>query len=558
MDHLSGLDASFLYLETPETPMHVGGLNIVELPAGYEGDFLDEFRSHITSRLHLAPVFQRKLVNMPFEMANPVWVDDHDVDLEYHVRSTVLPRPGSRAQLDKLVGRLHSSLLDRSRPLWEFYVIEGVQSPADAPPGTRHVAFYSKVHHCALDGAGGIVLANAIMDTGPVPRHVPGAPPQGSTPTDNYGVAELALSGLRQTGQQASKLVKSLPALAGTLVGVWRASRRARAAGGEDAVAKTNWFAPRTPINVRVTNQRLFSSFSVPLAEIKHIVKGSDASLNDVVLAICSGALGHYLADRGCVPDAPLLAGVPVSLREAGNTDLNNQVSMMRVSLASNIADPLQRLKAIRDSSSMAKATSASLKAVTPTDFPSLGAPWLISGLASLFGHSRLANNMRPLVNVAISNVPGPKLALYLAGAKLLTYYPVSIAVHSVALNVTVQSYNGQLDFGLTACRKALPDLPKLARLMLAAHRELLALMPELAAERATDIPLHQAVRKNPKGSKPAGEQQPDQMPAAKTARTRKPAVKAARNLTERAASAKPVASMASRRRSESRPTRKA
>lgn len=315
-------------------------------------------------------------------------------------------------------------------------------------------------------------------------------------------------------------------------MGVWRASRRARAAGGEDAVAKTNWFAPRTPINVRVTNQRLFSSFSVPLAEIKHIVKGSDASLNDVVLAICSGALGHYLADRGCVPDAPLLAGVPVSLREAGNTDLNNQVSMMRVSLASNIADPLQRLKAIRDSSSMAKATSASLKAVTPTDFPSLGAPWLISGLASLFGHSRLANNMRPLVNVAISNVPGPKLALYLAGAKLLTYYPVSIAVHSVALNVTVQSYNGQLDFGLTACRKALPDLPKLARLMLAAHRELLALMPELAAERATDIPLHQAVRKNPKRAKPAGEQQPDQMPAAKTARTRKPAAKAARNLS--------------------------
>ncbi len=541
MDHLSGLDASFLYLETPETPMHVGGLNIVELPAGYEGDFLEDFRRHITSRMHLAPVFQRKLVNMPFEMANPVWVDDDDVDMEYHIRSTVLPKPGNRAQLDKLVGRLHSSLLDRSRPLWEFYVIEGVQSPADAPPGTRHVAFYSKVHHAALDGAGGIVLANAIMDTGPVPRHVRAAPAKRVMANDNYGVAELALSGLRHTGQQVVKLVKTLPALAGTLVGVLRASRQTRNEDGS-AIAKTNWFAPRTPINVSITNQRLFSSFSVPLAEIKHIAKGNEASLNDVVLAICSGALRHYLADMGCVPDAPLLAGVPVSLREAGNTDLNNQVSMMRVSLASTISDPLQRLQAIRQSSSAAKATSASMKSVTPTDFPSLGAPWLISGLASLFGRSKLANNMPPLVNVAISNVPGPKFALYMAGAKLLTYYPVSIAVHSVALNVTVQSYSGLLDFGLTACRKALPDLPELSKLMLAAHRELLKLTPVLAAEKAADKALHQVMDKEPRPAKPAVEPQPDPVPVAKSVRSRKPAAKAAKKPSVSAASAKPVA----------------
>ena len=141
MDHLSGLDATFLYMETPETPMHVGGLNIYELPAGYEGDFLDNLREHIARRMHLAPVFRRKLVNMPFELANPIWVADDDLDLEYHIRSTVLPKPGTRAQLDKLVGRLHSSLLDRSRPLWEFYVIEGLETPADAPPGTRRVAF---------------------------------------------------------------------------------------------------------------------------------------------------------------------------------------------------------------------------------------------------------------------------------------------------------------------------------------------------------------------------------------------------------------------------------
>ena len=487
MHHLSGLDASFLYLETPEQPMHVGGLNIYELPAGYQGDFLDNVRAHIAARMHLAPVFQRKLVNMPFELANPVWVADDDVDMEYHIRSTVLPKPGSRAQLDKLVGRLHSSLLDRSRPLWEFYVIEGLETPADAPPGTRHVAFYSKVHHAALDGAGGAALASAIMDTGPVPRHVKAAPAKRFMPTDNFGVAELALAGIKNTAQQTVKLVRTLPALASTLVGMARASLESRRESEGAKAPKTNWFAPRTPINVSVTNQRLFASFSVPLAEIKHISKGNDVSLNDVVLAICSGALRHYLADRGCVPSDPLLAGVPVSLREAGNTDLNNQVSMMRVSLASTISDPLERLLAIRQSSAAAKATSASMKSVTPTDFPSLGAPWLISGMASLFGRSKLANSLPPIANVAISNVPGPKFALYMAGGKMLTYYPVSIAVHSMALNVTVQSYNGNLDFGLTACRKALPDLPDLAQLMLDAHHELLKVTAVPPAEKTRE-----------------------------------------------------------------------
>ena len=154
MNHLSGLDAAFLYVETPETPMHVGGLNIFELPPGYEGEFLDNLRTHIAQRMHLAPVFQRKLVNMPFELANPIWVADEDLDLEYHIRSTVLPKPGNRAQLDKLVGRLHSSLLDRSRPLWEMYVIEGLQS--------GQVAFYTKAHHSGVDGRAGTEHATVL------------------------------------------------------------------------------------------------------------------------------------------------------------------------------------------------------------------------------------------------------------------------------------------------------------------------------------------------------------------------------------------------------------
>ena len=487
MDHLSGLDATFLYMETPETPMHVGGLNIYELPAGYQGDFLENLREHIARRMHLAPVFRRKLVNMPFELANPIWVADDDLDLEYHIRSTVLPKPGTRAQLDRLVGRLHSSLLDRSRPLWEFYVIEGLETPADAPPGTRRVAFYSKVHHSALDGAAGVALATAIMDVSAVPRHVRPPPPGRALSTDNFGIAELAASGIKNTAVQTIKLAKTLPTL---LLRTVAQLIRPTPAGGEDkdavdiAVAhhavkeKSGWFAPKTPINVSITNQRIFSSFSLPLAELKHVAKGNGVTLNDVVMAICSGALRHYLADLNCRPEQPLLAAVPISLREEGNTDMNTQASMMRISLASHIADPLARLQAIRTASSAAKAMTMRMKSIMPMDFPSLGVPWLLSGAFALFGRSKLANNLPPIANVAISNVPGPKVALYMAGAKMLTYYPVSIVSHSLGLNVTVQSYNGNLDFGLIACRKAMPDLPELAKYMMAAHRELMKLTP--------------------------------------------------------------------------------
>lgn len=490
MDHLSGLDATFLYLETPEQPMHVGGLNIFELPAGYTGDFVEDLRAHITQRMHLAPVFRRKLVNMPFELANPIWVADEDLDMEYHIRSTVLPKPGSRVQLDKLVGRLHSSLLDRSRPLWEFYVIEGLQAPAGAPADTRHVGFYSKVHHAALDGAAGVALATAIMDVTAIPRHVRPAPNRRAMATDNFGIAELAVAGIKNTAVQSAKLAKNLPGLARAAYSLLRPPKSEEpvlgVAGLEmvDSPQKNRWFAPKTPINVSITNQRSFSSLSFPLAGIKHVAKGNSVTLNDVVMAICSGALRRYLADLNCVPDQPLLAGVPVSLREAGNTEMNTQASMMRISLASTIADPKARLMAINQASKAAKAASANMNAVMPTDFPSLGVPWILSGLAALFGRSKLANNMSPLANLAISNVPGPGMALYLAGAKMLTYYPVSIVTHSLALNVTVQSYNGSLDFGLIACRKAMPDLPELAKYMQITFDEMLAFTP-LAASAA-------------------------------------------------------------------------
>jgi diacylglycerol O-acyltransferase / wax synthase len=296
-----------------------------------------------------------------------------------------------------------------------------------------------------------------------------------------------------------------------------------------DSPQKNRWFAPKTPINVSITNQRSFSSLSFPLAGIKHIAKGNGVTLNDVVMGICSGALRRYLADLHCTPEHSLLAAVPVSLREAGNTDMNTQASMMRISLASTVADPKARLLAINQASKAAKAASANMNAVMPTDFPSLGVPWILSGLAALFGRSKLANNMAPLANLAISNVPGPNMALYLAGAKMLTYYPVSIVTHSLALNVTVQSYNGSLDFGLIACRKAMPDLPELAKYMQMTFDEMLAFTPAVAVPSLEPLvakPAAKPAAKKAVVKKVAGKKVAAKKVAAKKAPTKKAAAK--------------------------------
>ncbi|HSH90597.1 MAG TPA: wax ester/triacylglycerol synthase family O-acyltransferase [Ramlibacter sp.] len=475
MHHLSGLDATFLYIETPEMPMHVGSVHLFDLPDDYEGDFYDNVREHLARRMHLAPLFQRKLALMPFELANPVWVDDEDVDLDYHVRRVSLARPGSMLQLEQMIGRLHSSLIDRSRPLWEFYVIEGFH--------TGQVAFYTKIHHAAMDGQAGVLLGQAIFDLTPVPRVV--KPPRQRPRTNRYqlGMAELAGAAISNTVTQYVKLARMLPDMGRAAKSLLE--RETDEDGKRRFVARKQFkFGPRTPINGAITNQRSFASANVSLAEVKEITRATDTTVNDVVLAVSSAALRRYLADENCRPAKPLIAGVPVSLREAGNTDLNNQVSMMFVGLATDIKDPLERLAAIHANAIAAKEVTGKVKTAIPMDFPSFGAPWLMSGLASLYGRSRIANVIPPMANVAISNVPGSPVPLYLAGAKVATYHPVSIPGHGVALNITVQSYNGVLGFGLTACRRAVPDPQALAAYLTSATAELLAAVRAVPASK--------------------------------------------------------------------------
>ena len=480
MDHLSSMDASFLHLETPETPMHVGSLMLFDLPEGYEGDYYDDVKAQLAKRLHLARLFRRKLAPMPFELADPVWIDDDDIDLDYHVRSVTLRRPGTMAQLEVLIARLHSSLLDRSRPLWEVYVIDGLAN--------GQIAYYTKAHHSGVDGKAGIEIAKVFYDVTPQAREV--RPPRPARAGNAYqlGVAELLQAAISNSVAQYVKLGKMLPqaakALGGTamqFISTRRKTPRKRSLG-----LKT---APKTIFNASITNQRSFGSLSVPLAELKTLGKQTGGTLNDVVMAMCSGALRKFLEERELLPQKSLIAMVPVSLRAADDDSNNNQVSAIRVDLATDLADPAKRFQAIRESSEASKELIGGLKSILGTDLPIMGSPWLMTGMASLYGRSNLGRRLPALANVAISNVPGPAVALYMAGARMVHYYPVSIPYHGVGLNITVQSYAGEMEFGITACRRVLsqPEVHELTQHLLASLRELRRLAPVAVQE--TKVP---------------------------------------------------------------------
>ena len=452
MDHLSSTDASFLHLETAETPMHVGSLMLFELPEGYSGDYYDDVKAMIAERMHLCSIFHRKLAQMPFELAEPVWIEDDDVDLDYHVRSLTLRRPGTMAQLEVLVARLHSSLLDRSRPLWEVYVIEGLED--------GRVAYYTKAHHSGIDGKAGVELAKVLYDLSPAKRAV--LPPRARRGGNPYqlGVAELLMAALSNGAKQYVKLGKLVPTAIKALGKAGKIIAARKTVKGERGL--NIGIAPKTIFNVAITNQRSFSTLSVPLAEIKSLGKRVGGTVNTVVMAMCGTALRRFLLDRDLLPKKSLVSAVPVSLRTANDSSMNNQVSMIRVDLATDLADPLKRFKTIHASSEAAKAVVVELKPVLGVDAPIIGAPWLMTGLASLYGRSGLAGRMPAVANVAISNVPGIPVPLYMAGARMVNYYPVSIPYHGVALNITVQSYAGQLEFGITACRRALSQAESL------------------------------------------------------------------------------------------------
>jgi WS/DGAT/MGAT family acyltransferase len=459
MKSLSGLDATFLYLETPETPMHVGSLHLCELPRGFEGSFHGAVQAHLRKRMHLAPLFSRRLAFVPMDLGHPLWVDAGEVDLDFHVRE--VKGAMTVRQAKAMAARLHAQLIDRERPLWEFHVFEDVKPPRGMAVQGRLAAFYSKIHHAALDGKGGTVLANAVLDLGPIPREVP--PARAVQRQADLGIGQMVGAVFSNSLAQIAKLARVLPAAAGSL--------GAAARGGGSLQ-----LAPRTVFNVGIGSGRSFATASLPLAQCRALARAAGGSLNDMVLWLCSTALRTYLQKHASVPRRSLVAAMPVSLREDGNTELNNQAFLTAVQLGSQFADPLRRMNAIMESTGKVKQALGKLKSVLPTDYPSLLAPWLVGGagrmLLKTYGSGSIAQRLPAVANLAISNVPGPPVPLYLAGARLLTFHPLSIVLHGLALNITVQSYAGIIDFGLVADSKAVPKLGDLAKALEAAFEE--------------------------------------------------------------------------------------
>jgi WS/DGAT/MGAT family acyltransferase len=492
MKTLSGLDGAFLHLETEATPMHVASLHRFDPPAGKKRlNFLAEIRKQLRDRLSLAPVLTRRLAPMPLQFANPVWIEDTAVDIDQHVTGLRLPAPGGQRELEDCVATLHAQLLDRSRPLWQITVIDGLAS--------GQLAYYVKIHHALLDGKAGVMLAQVLFDATPEPAPSPApqprrrASPQAEPPAQEVaaepaspGLMALAGAALKHDAAQYIKLVRHLPEVVTTLaglLGVGGGPKSAPAAATRDtetpdkaAAGKKFTFGPKTALNVPITGERSFAGLSLPLEAIKALAARHEVKVNDIVLALCSGTLRRYLARHGGIPRKPLIATMPISLRAAGNTEFTTQATLSLVSLHSHLADPLRRLRAIRDAAGSVKAMARTARNVIPTDFPSIGSPWLLQSLATLYGKTRLAGAMPPIANVVISNVPGPPVPLYAAGARMTDYWPLSITEHGVGLNLTVMSYAHTMGFGFTAARCAVPDARELTSALMEAFEELQAL----------------------------------------------------------------------------------
>jgi WS/DGAT/MGAT family acyltransferase len=486
---LSSMDASFLYLETPEMPMHVGSMAIFRLPENYNGNFFEDFKAMIASRLHVAPILKARLEKAPLDIDHPSWVEDDQFDIDRHIFRGSLPAPYDRATLERIVGWMHAKLLNRARPLWEFYVFEGMKD--------NEIGLYSKMHHACIDGGAGAALTNMIYDVTPVPREVepPTARKVAQEPRDiaanlidsyqqlwrqpfDSSAApknlELPRSGKSDLGsilfdnamfqiENAVKFAANVPTM---LKSVSDVVARISDPKSRDSIA--SMMSPPTILNKAISSERSFAGTSISLSRAKALAKASGGKLNDVVLALSSGVVRRYLIQQGALPSKSLTAAVPISLREEGNTEANNQVFGMICSIATNVEDPKGRLETIIAQSTKSKEMSHPLRALMPqvSNVSMLGTPILVQILALLYSRSNLSDVLPPAANITVSNVPGPRQTLYAAGAELLHIFPVSISTHGLALNITVQSYRDQLDFGFIAGANIIPHVQVLCDML--------------------------------------------------------------------------------------------
>src|SRR6201995_63302 len=487
---LSSMDASFLYMEPPDIPETDGGKAIFLLPDDYKDDVFEEFKAMLASRLHIAPILKARLEKAPLDIDHPSWVEDDQFDIDRHIFRASLPAPRDRATLERIVGWMHAKLLNRARPLWEFYVFEGMKD--------NEIGLYSKMHHACIDGGAGAALTNMIYDLTPVPRAIEPPTERAKVGQEPRDIAANLIDSYQQLWRQpfdASAAAKSieLPRSGKSDIGsilfdnaMFQIENAIKFAGNVPTMLKSvsevigkitdpksresiaGMISPPTLLNKQISSERSFAGVSISLSRAKAVAKAAGGKLNDVVLAVSSGVVRRYLAERGALPTKSLTAAVPISLREEGNTDSNNQEFGMICAIATNVDDPRTRLETIIAQSTKAKEMSHPLRALMPQvqNVSMLGAPILVQILALLYSRSSLSDLLPPAANITVSNVPGPRQTLYAAGAELLHIFPVSISTHGLALNITVQSYRDQLDFGFIAGANIIPHVQALCDML--------------------------------------------------------------------------------------------
>ncbi|NOX28910.1 MAG: wax ester/triacylglycerol synthase family O-acyltransferase [Actinobacteria bacterium] len=485
MKQLTGLDASFLYMETGTTYGHVNGLAIYDRPDDPDFDPYEAFMSQIERRLHMLEPFRRRLVPVPMGLDHPYWINDPDFDLEFHIRHIAIPPPGDHVQLATQVARIIGRPMDRSRPLWEAYVLEGLPD--------NQFAVLSKTHHATVDGAAGVEMLGILLDHRPEGDDLP--PDDGSwkpeqQPSDvemlTRSAASLARRPRRAARVQLSAVRRFAEATRQTglvsmvdgvrdKLGPALGGRAARAEGG---IKLPSLRAPKTPWNKSIGPHRRFAMRSVPMDDIKTLKNAAGATVNDVVMAMCTTALRNYLMCHDALPEKPLVAMVPVSIRTGNETDTwTNRVSQIIASLPTHLDDPLERLQTVHQEMVAAKKTFDLMPAETMVNVAQWMSPMLATQAARLATSTHIADRVNPPINVVLSNVPGPREPLYMGGAQMTRYFPVSTIAEGVGLNLTVHSYMDSLDIGLVADRELVPDLEVMADLHLEAIDELFKAM---------------------------------------------------------------------------------
>jgi diacylglycerol O-acyltransferase len=464
MERLSGLDATFLYLETDAGHMHVAMVGIYDVSTMRDGYSFEALKQHIADRLHVVPPFRRRLVEVPFQFHHPVWIEDPDFDLDYHVRRITCPAPGGRRELGAVAGEIASVPLDRSRPLWEAWVVEGLKHD--------RVGFIVKVHHAAIDGASGAEIMTALYDLTPDATPVDVDPvPAEHVPNEVELLSYAAMSKLRR----ARDVVPLVTRTVGSVTTLVR-----NILDDETKHGGVPLTAPRTPFNQSIGPKRSVAFARVPLDEAKAIKEALGVKVNDIVLELCAGTLRRYLELHDALPEDPLLAVCPVSVRiEDEQGTGGNKVSAMFASLATDVEDPGDRLHAICESTEGAKEDHNAIGARTLTDWAEWAAPRTFGLASRLYSSMNLANSHRPIHNLVISNVPGPPFPLYLAGAELVAAYPMGPIMDGAGLNITVLSYRDHIDIGFLADADLVPDIWEVAAQVQPAFEELRQLAGE-------------------------------------------------------------------------------